>query len=176
MSDNQLPIHIDPVRLAQRSQRLGGQYALGEMQRLATALVHTEGNVRVALAFGIDEAGTRYLEGEVETEVTLVCQRCLQPMRYPIHARMVLGVVGSADEGENLSEEYEPLVCESESLFLRDVIEDELILALPIVARHAEVECPATARVGAGQESTADEPQRANPFAVLAALKTNSKA
>lgn len=141
------------------------------MQRLGPYLHGTQGQVDVELTFGIDEVGITFVRGSARTRVELVCQRCLEPMAVELEAQFALGVVASDLEGEQLPETYEALVVGDEPVQLTGVIEDELILALPIIARHRPEECPAGERTNA----SAPEPEAgaaSHPFAILEKLKT----
>jgi uncharacterized protein len=174
MSGERLPVHIDPIRMADTRRLLQGEVALAEMPRLVDALQDGDGNVSVSLEFGIDEEGIRVMRGRVQAEVTLVCQRCLEAMRHQVDNQFALGLVRSETEAEELPSHYEPLLLDGKPLFLRDVIEDEMLLALPIVPRHPPQECGAKMESGKA-ETEQDGGQRDNPFASLAELKTDRK-
>lgn len=174
MSGERLPVHIDPIRMAETRRLFQGEVALAEMPRLVEALQDSEGSVSVALEFGVDEEGIRVMRGRIEAEVTLLCQRCLEPMRQRIDNEFALGLVRSETEADELPSYYEPLLLDGKPLFLRDVIEDEMLLALPIVPRHPAEACEA--RLQAGEAETEQEgDKRSNPFASLAELKTDRK-
>jgi uncharacterized protein len=153
---------------------LEGGYALSELDRLHDLLLEDSGRVAVSIEFGIDAEGIRYMKGRLQTALTLECQRCLQAMTAPIDTTFVLGLVRSNEAAEQLPSHYEPLLVESDSLFLRDVIEDELLLALPLVAMH-EPPCidvnQNSDEPGTRDEMNTGESEKANPFAALAALK-----
>lgn len=168
MSDERLPLHIDPLRLARSGTQLRGRMALAPMERFAPLLAAADGEVGVALDFGFDAERRVFVRLHLSTEVSLVCQRCLGPVRHRIEVERLLGVVSSEAQAEHLPGTYEPLFVTEEPLFLREVIEDELILSLPIVPRHDEGECT-PAQPAAGKEAQGET--RENPFAVLNRLK-----
>jgi uncharacterized protein len=93
-------------------------------------------------------------------------------MSLPVRSNVTLAFVEGIDEAEMLPESLDPVVVENGLVILMDLIEDELLLALPQVAMHPPGECVAHAgeHVPAG-----DEPLGKNPFAVLAELKRNDK-
>ncbi|WP_127477372.1 YceD family protein [Sulfurivermis fontis] len=169
MSDERLPLHIDPLRLARAGAQLRGRMPMAEMERFAPLLAQVPGEVEVALDFRVDVERRAFMRLQLRTEVILVCQRCLGPVIHFIEVERLLGVVTSEAQAEKLPDIYEPLYVTEEPLFLREVIEDELILSLPIVPRHAEDEC-APAVTGAGTDNEAGA-ARENPFTVLAGLK-----
>lgn len=174
MSDGRLPERIDPIRLAEGRRRLRGALELSALSRLRPYLADERGQVDVEIAGGIDEDGTRFLRGRLTTTLTLVCQRCLESFKLPIESEFLLGVVTHETFAETLPEPYEPLVVGDEPISLKEIVEDELILALPIVPKHPDGECPGD-REERGRDEEPAAGQRENPFAALEKLKTNRK-
>lgn len=110
-----------------------------------------------------------WLRLSASTTVALQCQRCLQPVAETLAVERWFRFADDEQEAERLDEELEDDVLVASRTFdLHELVEDELILALPLVPRH-EV-CPEPLPMSAGE---ADEPEEAapNPFAALAALK-----
>jgi uncharacterized protein len=164
-----LPVHIDPLQLAGKGELLSGELELAGMRRLAPSLHTTEGAVEVTLEFGMDPERIPYLRGHIHGKLTLTCQRCMQAMDFPVDTEMTLGLVNSPAEADALPDHYEPLMAESESVVLSDIIEDELLLCLPLVPKHPESQCPASA-----QESGGKPRDTRKPFAVLSDWKKTS--
>lgn len=173
MSDGHLPVRFDPFRLAERGEHVVGTVALGTMERLAAFPAETHGNAEVELSFATDRDGQAFVQGHVRCELRLTCQRCLEPMRLPIDSEFRLGFVSDEVQAERLSSEYEPYEVGDEPVFLKDLIEDELILSLPVIPRHDPGSCaaamPEQTDGDRNEESGAQE--KVNPFAVLAKLK-----
>jgi len=163
---------MDPVTLADRGRELNGLVAVSAFKRLASALHSHDGEIEVRLRFGVDEKGRRTLTGSLAGTLELVCQRCLAPYELPIDVALSLVLVESESEAATLPEEVEALVVgDRRSMYTVDMIEDDLILALPVVPRHGpESHCePAfelldSEAIEAGEQ----EAPRQNPFAVLA--------
>lgn len=176
MSEGRLPERIDPYRFAETRRILEGWLDIASMRRLAGKLAEDTGEVKVQLEFGVDNEGVRYVRGRLQAVLVVTCQRCLGAMPFEVDTEVCLGMIADESLADRLEEPYEPLVVGDEPLYLRDIIEDELILALPVVARHADAGC-------AGETSTEPEEEQAsgsgeereNPFAALAKLKTNRK-
>ncbi len=140
------------------------------MQRLGASLVSDEGEAEVEMKFDVDNERRAVVQVRVLAQVQLICQRCLEPMDCTLSAERLLGVVMNEAQAERLPSNYEPLFVTEEPLFLSDLIEDELILSLPIVPRHSDEQCALATTTEKGTDNadkTAD-----NPFAVLAGLKT----
>ncbi|MEE8380184.1 MAG: YceD family protein, partial [Gammaproteobacteria bacterium] len=90
-----------------------------------------------------------------------------------------LGIVPSREAAKSLPDSYDPLVVSGDEISIASILEDELILALPIVAMHEIENCSQGKASGsenleqeAGQENMPSS-KRENPFAVLAQLKKN---
>jgi len=90
------------------------------------------------------------------------------PVREALDAGVRLALVESEMAAGSLPEEYDPLLCTADALSLFDLVEDELMLALPIVAAHARGECQSGPVGECPDQAPADRP---NPFAVLSRLK-----
>ena len=166
MSD-ELPARIDPLRLAKQGARLHGRVELSRLARLQLFLAGCEGHVEVRLEFNVDEQCIANLEGRLSAELEIECQRCLGKMKHPLQSDVCLGVIESPERARQLPDKYDPLLFKGEPLSLVELIEDELILALPQVAMHPANHCAAARPVVRGEAHTED-----HPFAVLAKLNT----
>lgn len=119
--------------------------------------------VRFVFSFGRNEAGHRLIEGRVDTTVDLTCQRCLEPVAVEVHAEVMLGVVNHEQDIGKLPESTEPLVLDENPVWLADLIEDEILLALPVVPRHEHLCAPS-------HREYEDADVVENPFAALRGL------
>lgn len=171
-----LPQTIQPARLAETGAVLRGRMGVTGMARLGGYLHDTEGDVEVGLEFGIDEVGTRYIRGHLQAELHLVCQRCLQAYACPLDVEVSLGLAGSEQATEGLPERFEPLVLDEPSMELARLVEDELILALPIVPTHPIGDCGVDRGLVAVQEEEEEATGgERHPFAGLAELLKGDK-
>lgn len=168
MSVATLPRVIEPLKLIEQHIDLEGTIALSECGRLRGALLDLEGDIRVALRFGKDEDGQRVISGSLQAEVTMECQRCLQPVRLAVQGKINLAIARHEDAVKALPGYYDPLLLEAPEIELLPLIEQELMLNLPIVAKHPEDECSVSSSYQAKEDI---EQSRPNPFAVLAELK-----
>lgn len=109
-----------------------------------------------------------WLHLQAQTEVGLQCQRCLQPMREALHVDRQFRFVRDEEEAARLDEESEEdVLALPPRIDLLELLEDELILTLPIVPRH-EV-CPDPLPMAVDDDE--DEEPAPHPFAALAALR-----
>ena len=162
------------MRLAETGRTLRGHLPLAALTRLVPTLYTDVGEVAVEMS-GSKDGRVRTLYGRIVTTLSLVCQRCLEPMTVPIDVAFRLGLVTTEAQVERLPEGLEPLLITEPTVRLAEVIEDELVLALPIVALHPEGSvCAARvpAAVAVVQEPLQPEPRK-NPFAALAQLKNS---
>jgi uncharacterized protein len=125
---------------AKRGTVLRGEIELKRLPRLAELLGSDRGSVRAALRFRQQSGGWLIIALEQEAVVELTCQRCLELVDYRIEDRVDLAVLESPAEEERLPEGVEPLVLEGGCVRPATLIEDELIIALPLVPRHESVE------------------------------------
>ena len=176
-----LPEYVDPYRLANKGESLSGDIAVASMTRLSQILMEKKASVAVTLAFGYGERRRVTVSGTIATDLVLKCERCLGPMPWPIQIDFKLAMVKAGNQGE-IPPEYEQYIMDSDRVRLYEMIEDEILLSLPLVAKHAAEDCHAMdylqtgaehkdADQGTGQEA-GQETERKNPFAVLKDLKS----
>lgn len=130
----------DLDRLADRGIGLKGELELKALPRLNDILHADRGSVSADLRFR-KRGGWLTVELEYAGIVELICQRCLEGFAHPVGARVEMALV-EAGTGESVPEGCEPLIVEEGRLRPIDLVEDELIMALPLVPRHAQsVDC-----------------------------------
>ncbi len=162
-----LPELLDPWRWAELGKRVSGRMAMARFTRLAGLIAGGAPEVEVELGLAIDVHGRAIVSGRARAELSLQCQRCLRRMSYPVDVRFRLAVVGSASEAERLPDDIDPLLLGEGRLSTLDLIEDELILSLPLVPRHPPEQCA----VQQGRPSGPSDPEAVGPFEVLGALR-----
>lgn len=169
------PQRLDVAWLAQEALSLQGQWALPELPRLqqsqslpqdaepSVVRWSVQGELRVVSG----EEPQTWLHLQARTSVWLACQRCLVPMQQTLVVEQSIRFVRGEDRAEALDAESEyDVLALTQGLDLRELVEDEFLLALPIVPRH-EV-CPAADRQSPMGTSDVSDP---HPFASLAGLK-----
>lgn len=165
---NSLPRWVDARKLAGQGAVLAGDIPPDQLSRVGEAVDALAGAVKVELQFGIEGGGVRTLHGTVLAQVELVCQRCLTPLAHAVNASVAVGMVADDEQSAKLPQRLEPWLADAEAADLYALIEDELLLALPMIALHPPAECPGASSYATGA-AVADT--RRNPFAVLAQLK-----
>lgn len=132
---NAIPLRVKAAAAVANASAWRGELPVAGLARLAAALAGHDGSLRVELQARRDAAGTARLQGSIEGELELGCQRCLRRFRWPLRAAVDLRLVGSEAEEKRLLHECEPWLVEDDSLPLREIVEDEALLALPIAPR-----------------------------------------
>jgi uncharacterized protein len=162
--DDSLPAIIDPIGLADKGARLRGDLPLAAMQRLLQSGVQGQGEVTIDLHFSRDTEGHRRLQGRIGAVLSLPCQRCLQRLSVTLALAPDVVLLAAGEDGHGAPEEADTLAVDA-PLPLSQLVEDELILALPMMPMHPEGACePAVTEDNAVET-------RPNPFAALAKLK-----
>jgi uncharacterized protein len=169
------PGRLDVRAFADAGATLAGELPLAALPRLSAGTLATDAAPPPARWHATGElrpvtggAPEVWLHLTAAAHVTLQCQRCLQPMPQALDVDRWFRFAASEDEAARLDEDSEDdVLVESRRFDLAELVEDELILALPIVPRHET--CPAPLPVAATDAEPAEE--RPNPFAALAALR-----
>ncbi len=124
---------------------MAGVLSVADLPRLSVAVSQPEGTLRYSVTSQRDDNGWLVVQILAEGMLRLECQRCLKPFDYPVAASGAIAVVNSLAEADRLPDNYDPLLLEERRFVCpRDLIEDELLLALPLIPRHATSGCSAT--------------------------------
>ena len=159
-----LPENVDFLKQVERNILIEGAWPVAKLERLADALCNNQGEVTARLKFGTS-AGTPCLDGAVWAELEMRCERCLDPVKQLIKSDFRFGLITSEDEADLLPKEFEPFLVSDSEQSLLVLVEDELLLSLPIVARHEEECC------GILQKHKIDDDVQADTYKPFAALK-----
>lgn len=175
MQKVKLPLTVDPFRCAQKRLDFDGIITIKQLERLAEATQGVISDAEVMLSFDIDAQGLKIIRGTAKVDVELECQRCWDVYPHHCEIEFIYSPVFNEDQVSNLPEAYEPaLVDENGEISVIQLIEDELIISLPQVAMHDDIDCQVDSdNMVFGEIPLADE--RPNPFAVLKNLKQNNE-
>jgi uncharacterized protein len=169
------PRRLDVAAFAADAAQLEGDFALDELQRLRDAVVADAPPLDTHVQWGAQGEKRRpqavepeiWLHLRARVSIWMECQRCLKPVLVPLVVERSLRFVRGEDAAARLDADSEDDVLElTHALDLRDLVEDELVLTLPLVPRHEDC----TAALPAAEAHDAGE-SPPNPFAALAALK-----
>lgn len=123
-------------------KRLNLLWDISQFQRLCATLGCREhGQLEVEIDIGVDADGQLVLEGRARTELRTTCQRCLEGMNLPIDSALHWGLLDDDAAAGRLTDALEPVSLEKGVLDLARCLEDQLLLALPLIAKHPLSEC-----------------------------------
>ncbi|RLA48933.1 MAG: hypothetical protein DRQ98_14305 [Gammaproteobacteria bacterium] len=171
-----LPSMLDVRKAAARGVSVSGTLRPLELMRFQPLLAADEGTIEAQLSFSRDEENRYVIHVAVEADVSVTCQRCLEPMPAHLTSDNTLAVVWTDEQVAHLPRHLDPLIVAQEACNLWELVEDELILAMPPFSYHDTQECKE--RIAgfsdAAPEGSAAE-DKPNPFNVLAQLKPGNK-
>jgi uncharacterized protein len=124
---------VDAERMVAGRRSFEGSLPVAELPRLVEALANDSGEVAYRLDFETGELGEPRLHVRARAGLTLECQRSLEPFVFPAEVDARLGLLADEADADALPGDCEPLLLEGGALSPRKVIEDELLLVLPLV-------------------------------------------
>lgn len=162
------PDRVDVDILAAEGASIQRRYKLQELPRLAEVLAAADGEANARFSFARVAEGMAGCELELEAVVTLECQRCLEPFGQALSSSARLAFVADDEEAAPVPEGYEAIPTGEDRVDLRALVEDELLLSLPIVAMHGGgTRCAETARHAVTGKRDEPEAKTHQPFAQL---------
>jgi uncharacterized protein len=167
--NNSIPGFIDPHKLAKTGQALQDKVAVADLNRAKKLLSSESGEIKYQLVFTTDAEGYCVISGKLGSILTVRCQRCLKEFQQSIESDFVVSPVNDDAGAKALPSSYEAVYTADGKLYPIELIEDELILALPIVPLH-EFDSPECVALTKAQEAGSDF---ANPFRVLQDINVN---
>jgi uncharacterized protein len=168
-----LPRQLDPRKFAQKGIALSGRIEVTDLPRVAVAVIESDSEVTVDVEFGIDSERRKTLSGTAHAKLQVICQRCLEPMALELESQLALAVVWTEEQATNLPKSLDPWILEEGVADLYEIIEEELLLNLPMVSYH-ENACVDASAFTSG-EAVIETETKPNPFQVLEQLKGSPK-
>ena len=153
------PAFIDGLKFAREGALVRGRLGLESLGRLVQQGCQTEG-LDYSLSGGLGEDRKPFLAVKVTGEIALVCQRCLGKVLYPLNIESRVELTKDWNEVVNPEDDVERVLAEPE-MDIAALVEDEVILALPMVPRHDHC----------GEAKINVTAARPSPFDLLAVLK-----
>ena len=160
------PYLIDPQHLSTKPLVLEGTFKPGELDRLEDSLANGEGELQYRITAALDPQRRKIVSCIINGFVFLTCQASLEAFRHEVSVSDHLVLVDSEEELPAIEEESESedYVVAEEPLDIRDLVEDAVLLALPMIPRKPGLD---EAKAGGAH----DEAAKRSPFAVLEGLK-----
>ncbi len=138
----ELPAQIEPKTLAEQDANFSGKIAISKFARLRDLLTNTDGDVSVALQVKRDEDGIIFIRGKVETQLQLACQRCGEPVSCDINVELKIRPVITDKQAASVQKSHDLWVTNREPILVQELVEEELLLSLPMIAKHEIEQCP----------------------------------
>lgn len=155
-----IPVQVPASRALVRAEQFAGSvspHGLKRLQEFAPRDLEAELYVRT------DSARRGWLEGRISGVLRLQCQTCSTPFDWKLAAPVSLILAMDEDEEARLMADYEPVLVAEDRLMLHQIVEDEILLALPMIPR-----CSACENSGPASAETSLEPvEKPGPLAAL---------
>jgi len=153
---------VASLEFAREGRFIAGSVPIAKLERLADVLFDRAGSLECELRGGSDDEGKPFLDLRIVGSLNLLCQRCLSSLSYQldIDSRLMLVAPGAQWPDDEPEGDGPDAIEASVTQAVLPLVEDEVLLALPIAPRHEDCRPP----VGADEH-------RPSPFAVLAKLK-----
>ena len=127
----------------------------------------------VELDFSTNDSGQRIISGHISAKVDVICQRCLEPLGIVLEDDIRLALLKDETKISSLDADLDPWICPDNKLDLASLVEEQLMLCMPIVSYHEAADCSSKLDYTTGRDkSTASGTNGVvNPFSVLKSLK-----
>lgn len=139
--ESSIPQSVSASRAVARREQYSGRVGLAKLPRLKALLANATGELQVSLEASKDGQGAGWVKGEVSGELQLTCQRGLHPYAWPCEISVALRLVDSEAEEQEVLEQQDPYLVQDDRLPLHDLVEDEVLLALPMLPRCGDESC-----------------------------------
>jgi uncharacterized protein len=136
-----IPLRVKASQAVSRHEAFNGSLPLAKLPRLAAVLAETSGALQVELQATRDGEGQDWLHGEIRGRLPLTCQRGLHAFPWDCDVALSLALVDSEAEEQKRLKDGESYLVQDDELPLRDLVEDEVLLALPMMPRCEDPDC-----------------------------------
>ena len=174
-----LPVELNAARLTANNAVLRGAVKLDQFHRLGEYLsTPALGDLNVELNFSHSESHANgVVKGWFDGVVDVLCHRCNEPMTLALKSHFRFYFIDNELEADKQDEDFEPVLLDENGLVRSiDLLEDELILQLPIAPRHPDgEECVDNKWLSDQPDETDETTEKAadSPFDVLKNLQLN---
>ena len=136
-----LPIHAKASSALAREAIYGGRLPVARLERLTAAVEGPAADLEVELKIRRDANRAPKLEGRIRGQLPLICQRCLRLFAWPLDIPVDLRLVFNEDEENRVLKEAEPFLVSDDTLMFHQIVEEEVLLALPYAPRCERDDC-----------------------------------
>lgn len=172
MQETQQNSSIQPRKLANKEGEVKFHWAVSQLERLSDMLYSDAGAVDVSIEAYFDHRKRCLLNTKIKANLTLECQTSFEPIDYQVDSETIYCTVVEESQFANVEEEFEAVIVEDGFLDVKQMIEDELILSVPLVANKSADDLEQEMSFGVLDEvQIAKDEEANNPFSVLKHLK-----
>lgn len=132
---------IDYRRLALKKACLSGQLEQSQLQDMQQEISTAQTGVVDYCLYFNELKGLSVIEGQVETTLSLLCLRCLQPMSCPTKCAIKLAILEDESQLKSVPQDYEAWILADKALTLEALLAEELLLSMPLDLRHDAQDC-----------------------------------
>lgn len=133
MKDRQIPVKLKAHEAVANRQKLEATLPVTALSRLSAAIAGPAEALKVIVQFDPHPKTVGRVSGSIQGQLPLICQRSLEVFLWPLETRFEWIMVRDETEEERLLADADPVMLEEEQLLLRDAIEDEVLLAIPLI-------------------------------------------
>lgn len=165
------PLYVDLRKVFSQKAFFEGSLDPSKFARVAPLLASEQFKVAAELRFLLDRRARRRISGKIKAELSVACQRCLQPLEITLEDDIDLALVSSEEQAAAIDDGVDPWIEADFKLDPAQIVEEQLLLSMPLASYHDRADCAPVGRDAS--KSTLDTPQEgeANPFAILQTLK-----
>lgn len=178
MTEAQIPAYVDVRKVFDQEAEFSGPVDLDRLPRFSDCLATTQCQIWANLRFCINDTGRRVILGDISATAEVTCQRCLEPVSIDLRDEIKLAVLDNEEQLDSLEGRWDPWITEDPKIQLASLVEEQLMLCLPLVSYHPDPNC--VEALGYKQPQSAADTEESgagteNPFAVLKVLKQNDE-
>lgn len=162
---------IHARKFANKDGEIRFNWMVKDFPQLCDALYNDEGEINVLIHGKYDHNKQCLLETEIKANMTLECQTSFEPIEHLVDSKVIFCTVIKESQIEDVDDDYEPILIEDGLIDMKKVVQDELILSVPIAANKPAEELNQKMSFGELDEAAiAKEEEASNPFSVLMGL------
>ena len=158
MKDRPIPVKLKAHEAVANRQRLEATLLISALSRLSAALAGPAEALKVIVQFDAHPKTVGRVSGSIQGQLPLLCQRSLEVFLWPLETHFEWIMVRNEAEEERVLADADPVMLEEEQLLLRDAIEDEVLLAIPLIPIAPDAPMPTVPEV-ASAASKSKKPQ-----------------
>lgn len=173
MSESPVPPYVDTRKVFLQEGKICGNLSLEQLPRFRDSLISEKAEIWIELSFDTNQSKQRIISGSIRAAVEVSCQRCLEPLEIELSDDIMLVLLHDEALAEKLEPQLDPWICEDHKLELASLIEEQLLLCMPIVNYHASKDCVSALQYTSAEEKgdSLGNAKTESPFSVLSSLK-----